>query len=275
MSQAILTPSRSSRGSRRAEDDLPSLRREEEDDESISPTSGPVDFHNPFPPADRPRRRKPRSRRESESMAAGSSRSRGTRELPRELPEEELDVGINDTASKPRSHIDPHPRSSDSLVKQSRGRGSRGVPRGLEEDDYDEEDEIQVHEKISRPRARGSGHTRDSTDEWSVVHAPSKEEAIEMSGGLDIVEVAPRGDSSSVSGSESDESEDTGRGKRGNTSVSKSVSKDERWTEITKELVVREAIERMGYEHEEMRHSYYIFSYLEPVRFHHLTVLPG
>lgn len=236
--------------------------RREEDDESISPTSGPVDFHNPFSHADRPRRRKPRSRRESESMAAGSSRSRGTRELPREFPEEELDVGINDTASRPRSHIDPPPRSSDSLVKQSRSRGSRGVPRGLEEDDYEEDDEIQVQEKISRPRPRGNGHPRDSTDEWSVVHAPSKEEAIEMSGGLDIVEVAPRGDSSSVSGSESDESEDTGRGKRGNTSV----SKDERWTEITKELVVREAIERMGYEHEEMRHSYYIFSYLEPVR---------
>lgn len=38
------------------------------------------------------------------------------------------------------------------------------------------------------------------------------------------------------------------------------------WTEITKDLVVREAIERAGYEYEETDYFYYIFSYLHYVR---------
>ncbi|OKL61238.1 hypothetical protein UA08_03849 [Talaromyces atroroseus] len=38
--------------------------------------------------------------------------------------------------------------------------------------------------------------------------------------------------------------------------------RDRRWTEIAKDLVVREAIERMGYEFEESDHFYYVFEYL-------------
>lgn len=38
------------------------------------------------------------------------------------------------------------------------------------------------------------------------------------------------------------------------------------WTEITKDLVVREAIERAGYEFEETEFFYYIFDYLQYVR---------
>lgn len=44
------------------------------------------------------------------------------------------------------------------------------------------------------------------------------------------------------------------------------------WTEITKDLVIREAIERMGYDYEETEYFFYIFRYLEFVslleRFH-------
>lgn len=42
--------------------------------------------------------------------------------------------------------------------------------------------------------------------------------------------------------------------------------KDRLWTEITKDLVVREAIERAGYEYEETEQFYYIFAYLHYVR---------
>jgi hypothetical protein len=42
--------------------------------------------------------------------------------------------------------------------------------------------------------------------------------------------------------------------------------RDRRWTEIAKDLVVREAIERMGYEFEESDHFYYVFEYLRYVR---------
>lgn len=119
----------------------------------------------------------------------------------------------------------------------------------------------EIHEKIiveesrstsrSRPRSQ-VGDLHDTPDEWSVVHAPSKDEEAEMSGALNVVEIAPKG---------SMNEEVDGR-------VGAQVSKerrDERWTEITKDLVVREAIERLGYEFEETRTFYYIFSFMEPV----------
>ncbi|KAJ6155552.1 hypothetical protein N7470_006118 [Penicillium chermesinum] len=252
----------SSRRGRKAEEDIALAR--EEDDESISPTSGPVEFHNPFPHGDRPRRRKPRSRRESESMAAGSSRIRGARDVPRELDEQELDRVVNEDIVRARSHVEHDPRDSASLVVKSRSRRTRDMPGGFEEDDEeedDEEEEVEIHERSSRTRPRGNGHVRDSLDEWSVVRAPSKEDAAEMSGGLDIVEVAPRGASSADSHSEGDD-EETEQSEHTGTQVSKDRD-DERWTEITKDLVVREAIERLGYEFEETRRSYYIFSFLE------------
>jgi hypothetical protein len=38
-----------------------------------------------------------------------------------------------------------------------------------------------------------------------------------------------------------------------------------RYTEVTKELVVREAIERAGYDYDETDHDYYIYDYLRYV----------
>lgn len=37
------------------------------------------------------------------------------------------------------------------------------------------------------------------------------------------------------------------------------------WTEITKDLVVREAIERLGYEYEETEYFFYVMEYLKYV----------
>ncbi len=39
------------------------------------------------------------------------------------------------------------------------------------------------------------------------------------------------------------------------------------WTEITKDLVVREAIEELGYDYEETEYFFYIIQYLKYVRF--------
>lgn len=58
---------------------------------------------------------------------------------------------------------------------------------------------------------------------------------------------------------------DGGRGKIGRRYVGLKDKKDNLWTEITKDLVVKEAIERIGYEYEETASSYYIFSYLQYV----------
>lgn len=92
------------------------------------------------------------------------------------------------------------------------------------------------------------------TDDWSVVHTPPPDEPIEMTGALDVVEVKPR--HASVA-------EAIGR-------ISQQVTdpeetRNDRWTEIAKRLVVREAIEHMGFEYEETRTCYYIFSYLKSV----------
>ena len=93
-----------------------------------------------------------------------------------------------------------------------------------------------------------------NTDGWSVVHASSQDEAI-MSGALDVVEVKPRHVPL--------EEVETGRIAQQVTGADESPN--DRWTEIAKRLVVREAIEQLGFEYEETRTCYYIFSYLKPV----------
>ncbi|KAJ5573680.1 uncharacterized protein N7459_008107 [Penicillium hispanicum] len=196
---------RSQKGGRGSEQEV---SFELQDEESISPTSGPsVDFHNPWGRDEALSRHRRRSMGdERETLVAHNSHSRG-----------------------------------------------RGLPREL---DIDEK--LSIHEKRSGRRSHAGDDTKDVTDEWSVVHAPSKAEAIEMTGALDIVEVAPK--DASEDEVEVIEEEHEGHAR---PQVSKE-RRDERWTEITKDLVVREAIEHIGYEFEETRMYYYIFSYLEP-----------
>ncbi|KAJ5176927.1 uncharacterized protein N7482_002804 [Penicillium canariense] len=158
-----------------------------------------------------------------------------------------------DPAPSRRSH---KPRSLDDeseLLIASHTRSRRDLPRGLDLEEEETEEEIEIHKRRSKPRSIVEGISRETTDEWSVVHTPSKDDAIEMSGGLNVVEVAPKG-------ALEEELDIRGR-------VEQQIVKerqDERWTEITKDLVVRDAIERLGYEFEETRTFYYIFSYLEP-----------
>lgn len=112
--------------------------------------------------------------------------------------------------------------------------------------------EVEKDIMIESTRAVNKGPR--STDDWSVVHALSPDEAIEMTGALDVVEVNPR--HSSVDKAE------VGRVAQ---QVTEPETRNDRWTEIAKRLVVREAIEQMGFEYEETRTCYYIFSYLKPV----------
>ncbi|PYH98687.1 hypothetical protein BO71DRAFT_480189 [Aspergillus ellipticus CBS 707.79] len=62
---------------------------------------------------------------------------------------------------------------------------------------------------------------------------------------------------------ESDEEPDRQPGKIGRRYVGIKDRRENLWTEITKDLVVKEALERSGYEYEETDSFYYIFSYLE------------
>jgi hypothetical protein len=63
----------------------------------------------------------------------------------------------------------------------------------------------------------------------------------------------------------SDETIDRKHGRIGRRYIGVKDKRDRLWTEITKDLVVKEAIERAGYEYEETDSFYYIFSYLRYV----------
>lgn len=48
----------------------------------------------------------------------------------------------------------------------------------------------------------------------------------------------------------------------------KGKTKDKMWTEVTKDLVIKEAIDEMGYEYEETEEFFYVIEYLRYVSFH-------
>lgn len=100
-------------------------------------------------------------------------------------------------------------------------------------------------------RSSGPETPRDAADDWSVVDAPSKKVPVEMSGAFNAVDAASQG-----------ASDDRPVGPHVMDVKNRRAG---RWTEVTKSLVVKEAIERLGYEYEETRMFYYIFSYLKPV----------
>lgn len=52
---------------------------------------------------------------------------------------------------------------------------------------------------------------------------------------------------------------------RGRRFVAQKHKSDTMWTEITKDLVIKEAIEGMGYDYEETEYFYYVMSYLRYV----------
>ncbi|KAJ5665144.1 uncharacterized protein N7477_007592 [Penicillium maclennaniae] len=143
--------------------------------------------------------------------------------------------GASTSRRRPKSIIDETESIKPSLAGSTRSRAKRSMARDLDFDEETDEEEIEVHEERYGPRSSTRSLGRDVPDavsEWSMVHTP-KTDALEMPGALNVIEVS-------------------------------SEPRDERWTEITKDLVVREAIERLGYEFEETRTFYYIFSYLKP-----------
>ncbi|CAI7625498.1 unnamed protein product [Penicillium glandicola] len=144
-----------------------------------------------------------------------------------------------------RGTINATRRRPEALEDESELSYSHGTSDALSMRDMEEDIMIESTRTLNKaPRG---------TDDWSVVHAPSPEDAIEMTGALDVVEVKPR--NASV-----DEAE---MGRVAQKVMDPKETRNDRWTEIAKRLIVREAIEQMGFEYEETRTSYYIFSYLQ------------
>ncbi|KAL2849223.1 hypothetical protein BJY01DRAFT_245990 [Aspergillus pseudoustus] len=114
-----------------------------------------------------------------------------------------------------------------------------------------------------------SSPSSDTMDGWAIIQAPKmKHTEKEL---IDIREEArpPKQKHRRPKLAEKDEREleinnNSPHGKVGRRYIGVKDSKERLWTEITKDLVVKEAIERAGYEYEEMDSFYYIFSNLHP-----------
>ncbi|PIG87118.1 conserved glutamic acid rich protein [Aspergillus arachidicola] len=134
-------------------------------------------------------------------------------------------------------------------------------------------DEHEVLEEVyGRPRELERS-IRETTpkmtgDDWAIISAAPKTERGAL---LDEISHGPRepalkGKKPKFTVSEERHSEsdpDFARGKVGRRYIGMKDQRNGLWTEITKDLVVREAIERSGYEYEETVSSYYVFSYLQ------------
>ncbi|KAE8157042.1 hypothetical protein BDV40DRAFT_61543 [Aspergillus tamarii] len=134
-------------------------------------------------------------------------------------------------------------------------------------------DEHEVLEEVyGRPRELERS-LRETTpklagDDWAIISAAPKTEREAL---LDEISHGPREPAlkdkkpkftvSEERHSESDP--DFARGKVGRRYIGMKDQRNGLWTEITKDLVVKEAIERSGFEYEETVSSYYVFSYLQ------------
>lgn len=147
-------------------------------------------------------------------------------------------------------------RKVDAFTQEWEGpRRSRNALDEIEEDSY---------------RRRGSeAPLNDSAaEEWAIVDPPPRSrmtvdrEITQRRYSRERRARLPPGD-----GILSEDETDSGRRYVGGTN-----RKERLWTEVTKDLVVREAIERAGYEYEETEFFYYIFDYLQYVSYYSLIV---
>lgn len=162
--------------------------------------------------------------------------------------------------SRPRSLE----REKDVLIRE------RGPPKG----DLVEEREIieETYDDGMPERAPQEIVTKDMAEDWAIVNASAKTRDIpreDKDKGNELPQLGDRRSKFTMSDEKiSDGDTEFDRGKIGRRYVGVKDRRDRLWTEITKDLVVKEAIERMGFEYEETVSSYYVFSYLQYVSRH-------
>ncbi|KAI9045345.1 uncharacterized protein KD926_008771 [Aspergillus affinis] len=143
----------------------------------------------------------------------------------------------------------------------------RGPPKG----DFVEEREIieETYDEGMPERAPKEIVSKDVAEDWALVNASAKTRDIPRDiareyKGNKLPQLGDRRSKFTMSDKKiSDGDADFDRGKIGRRYVGVKDRRDRLWTEITKDLVVKEAIERMGFEYEETVSSYYVFSYLQ------------
>ncbi|PKY06343.1 hypothetical protein P168DRAFT_110063 [Aspergillus campestris IBT 28561] len=195
---------------------------------------------------------------------------------PREetIPEERMKNGPPMPVPIPMHRVPPEhlgPRKGEFPVVDHRLlEATKAIPSDASEDDSDSGEENGMFKSFYQHHdpepSRPISPRKDAIDGWAIVNAGPKpmhtlrepDPFPEPRFARDSRQKVALEDKSAP-GTEVD----GGRGKIGRRYVGLKDKKNDLWTEITKDLVVKEAIERIGYEYEETASSYYIFSYLQ------------
>ncbi|KAI9372569.1 hypothetical protein BJX61DRAFT_436763 [Aspergillus egyptiacus] len=156
-------------------------------------------------------------------------------------------------------------RKEDPVVIEEKGKGRSG-PKRSKKRDIMEEDYYQMRDP--EPPS-GKSSPSENMEGWAIVQAPMTKYTEEKEV-MDIREErrAPRRRHRTKTVEREDLDSglagDPPRGKVGRRHMPVKDHQDHLWTEITKSLVVREALEFAGYEYEETEWHYYIYSCLHP-----------
>ncbi|KAL2369561.1 hypothetical protein RJ035_001720 [Blastomyces gilchristii] len=143
-------------------------------------------------------------------------------------------------------------------------------------------DEAEYYNRLSHKGGHIGEAYNGATKDWSIVDVPPGTKRVELEGvdgaSQEITWQRYHGVRRAkfhVDGDEyaSDRERTRDQGRIGKRYVGVKDKRDRLWTEITKDLVVKEAIERAGYDYEETQYFYYVFAYLKYDDVAHLVAL--
>ncbi|PGH16775.1 hypothetical protein AJ80_05090 [Polytolypa hystricis UAMH7299] len=215
------------------------------------------------------RRRRDRDSRCYEDEIA-ITRKETNRSPPRRRPtprfDEEDELIISHTSSTRKGPDRERDRERDMLVIRDR------------ETNRDHRDVADIREEAAYYSRRANEGSRigeaynGATRDWSIVDVPPGTKRVTLDGvggasqevswqrynGVRRSKFIVEGDEYCAPSSDREKS----HGRVGRRYVGVREKRDELWTEITKDLVVKEAIEKLGFEYEETEYFFYIFAYL-------------
>ncbi|KAF2397981.1 hypothetical protein EJ06DRAFT_523374 [Trichodelitschia bisporula] len=146
--------------------------------------------------------------------------------------------------------------------KQPSRRRSVSARRPRYHDDLEEEAEFYNRKALERGYV-GEGYN-GATKDWTIVDVPPGTERVKMDGAGGGSQEITWQRFNGVRRSKfmaGDREFDSGFGQPASNSRRKSRTQD-MWTEITKDLVLKDAIEEMGYDYEETEYFFYVMEYL-------------
>ncbi len=157
-------------------------------------------------------------------------------------------------------------KARDERVNRRRSLSNRRVHA---REELDIADEAEYYNRRVSDRAYMGEAYNGATRDWAIVDVPPGTKRVTMDGigggSQEITWQRYNGVRRSKFITEGDEYGDE-IADRGRRFVGAKSKQDNMWTEITKDLVVKEALEEMGYDFEETEFFYYVIEYLRYVR---------